>query len=87
MATAGPTDETDECELDAVAWEFLCSPYTGRTYWDWPLERRLDAYLRHQDREDILKSGAAYAILLDRVMANLARARRDGIIASPHVWK
>jgi hypothetical protein len=85
MTTAGPTDETDECELDTVAWEFLCSPYTGRIYWDWSLERRLDAYLRHQDREDILKSGAVYANLLERVMANLGRARRDGIIAPPQV--
>ncbi len=85
MTTAGPTDETDECELDTVAWEFLCSPYTGRIYWDWSLERRLDAYLHHEDRADILKSGAVYATLLDRVMANLGRARRDGIIAPPHV--
>lgn len=85
MTTAGSTDETDECELDAVAWGFLCSPYTGRIYWDWSLERRLDAYLRHQDREDILNSGAAYATLLERVMANLGRARRDGIIAPPHI--
>ncbi|NTY61138.1 hypothetical protein [Mycolicibacterium sphagni] len=85
MMSAGRTDETAECELDALAWEFLCSPYTGRNYWDWSLDRRLDAYLRHQDRGDILKSGAAYATVLDRVMANLGRARRDGVLSPPHV--
>ncbi|MCX2932804.1 hypothetical protein ORI20_21255 [Mycobacterium sp. CVI_P3] len=85
MTTAGPADETVECELDTIAWEFLCSPYTGRTYWDWPLERRLDAYLRHQDLHDILNNGAAYATVLDRVMANLGRARRDGVLSPPRV--
>lgn len=85
MTPAGLADETDDCELDAIAWEFLCSPYTGRIYWDWSLERRLDAYLRHQDREDILKSGAAYATVLERVMANFGRARRDGVLAPPQL--
>lgn len=85
MMSAGRTDETAECELDAIAWEFLGSPYAGRNYWDWPLERRLDAYLRHQDREDILNSGADYGTVLDRVMANLGRARRDGVLSPPHV--
>ena len=85
MMSASRTDKTDETELDAIAWEFLCSPYTGRNYWDWSLERRLDAYLRHEDCEDILNSGACYATVLDRVMANLGRARRDGVLSPPQV--
>ncbi|SBS75314.1 conserved hypothetical protein [uncultured Mycobacterium sp.] len=85
MTTAGSAGQTDECELDAIAWEFLCSPYTERIYWDWSLERRLDAYLRHQDRDDILNNGAAYSTVLDRVMANLRRARRDGVLSAPDV--
>jgi hypothetical protein len=84
MTTAGQADATDECELDTIAWKFLCSPYTGRIYWDWSLERRLDAYLRHQDRDDILNNGATYATVLARVMANLGRARRDGVLSPPH---
>jgi hypothetical protein len=83
MTSAGLA-KTDVRELDAIAWEFLCSPYTGRTYWDWTLERRLDTYLRHQDRDDILNNGAAYATVVDRVMANLERARRDGVLSPPH---
>ena len=65
-------------DIDAVAWQFLCSPYTDRIYWDWPLERRIDAFLRHLDREDLLNDGAAYSSLIERVMANFPRARRDG---------
>ena len=83
MTLAGPADENRVQELDAIAWEFLCSPYTELTYWDWPLERRLDTYLRHQDRDDILNSGGAYAIVIDRVMANFGRARRDGVLTPP----
>lgn len=65
-------------DIDTIAWQFLCSPYTDRLYWDWPLERRIDAYLRHLDREDILNDGAAYSSLIERVMENFPRARRDG---------
>ncbi|MGV0991377.1 MAG: hypothetical protein ACOYB7_03900 [Mycobacterium sp.] len=65
-------------DIDDIAWQFLCSPYTDRLYWDWPLERRIDAYLRHLNREDILNNGAAYSTLIERVLANFPRARRDG---------
>jgi hypothetical protein len=82
MTSGGPA-KTEARELDAIAWEFLCSPYTGRTYLDWSLERRLDTYLHHQDRDDILNNGAAYATVVDRVMANLGRARRDGVLSPP----
>ena len=34
--------------------------------------------------EDILNDGAAYAVVVERVMANLGRARRDGVLAPPH---
>lgn len=69
-----------DINIDTIAWQFLCSRYTGREYWDWPLERRIDAYLRHIGHADLLRDGAAYGTLLDRVMANIARARRDGIL-------
>lgn len=67
-------------DIDTVAWQFLCSAYTRRDYWDWPLERRVDAYLRHLNRDDLLNDGGAYTALIDRVMANIARARRDGML-------
>jgi hypothetical protein len=65
-------------DLESIAWTFLCSTYAGREYWDSPLERRIDAYLRNLQREDILNDGAAYGDLIEHVMANIARARRDG---------
>jgi len=71
-------------EIDGIAWQFLCSPFTRLDYWDWPLERRVDSYLRHHQRSDILNDGAAYGALVDRVMANFPRARRDGVLQPPH---
>jgi hypothetical protein len=78
MATRANGDE-----IDGIAWKFLCSPFTRRDYWDWPLERRIDAFLRHLKRLDILNDGAAYDALIDRVMANFPRARRDGVLDPP----
>lgn len=72
-------------EIDEIAWQFLCSPFIRRDYWDWPLERRLDAFLRHHQRRDILNCGAAYGDLVERVMANIPRARRDGILQPPRL--
>lgn len=71
-------------EIDELAWQFLCSPFTRRDYWDWPLESRLDAYLRHHQRGDIVNNGAVYSALVERVMANIPRARRDGVLQPPH---
>jgi hypothetical protein len=71
-------------EIDTIAWQFLRSPYTRRDYWDWSLERRIDAYLRNLGRSDILNNGAAYDAVLERVMANISRARRDGVLP-PHL--
>ena len=70
-------------EIDGIAWKFLCSHFTRRDYVDWPLERRIDAFLRHLKRPDILNDGAAYSTLIDRVMANFPRARRDGVLDPP----
>ncbi len=75
--------ETAE-EIDGIAWQFLCSPFTGREYWDWPLERRIDAFLRQRERFDIINDGSAHRALTERVMANLARARRDGVLDQSH---
>jgi len=80
----GMTEAVAPDQIDAVAWQFLCSAYTGRDYWDWPLERRIDAYLRHHNHSDILNNGASYGAMLDRVMANFPRARRDGVFDRPH---
>lgn len=82
-----PTDRVDRttAELDTVAWRFLRSEFASRTYSDWSLDRRLDAYLMHHGPSELLLDGSAYSALLDRVMVNIGPARRSGVISSPEL--
>ena len=80
MTTAGHV-ELSKRKLDAIAWKFLGSQFTGKIYADWPIDRRVDAFLRRDGLNDIVNDGAAYNALLERVMANFGRARRDGLLS------
>ena len=67
-------------KLDAIAWKFLGSEFAGQTYADWPIERGLDGYLLHHGLVDIFNDGSACEALLERVMDNIGRAVRDGVL-------
>jgi hypothetical protein len=71
-------------ELDRIAWEFLGSKFTGQIYADWPIDRRVDAYLLHHGLTDVMNDGTVYAALLERVMANIGSALRNGTLARPN---
>ncbi|HTX98102.1 MAG TPA: hypothetical protein VME67_26685 [Mycobacterium sp.] len=79
MTTAGHVEQRKR-KLDAIAWKFLGSEFTGKIYADWPIDRRVDAYLRRHGLIDIVNDGGAYDALLERVMANIGRARCDGLL-------
>jgi hypothetical protein len=79
-------DRETEQKLDAVAWNFLGSEFTGQAYADWPIDRRVDAYLLHHGLIDIVNDGTAHDALLERVMANIDHALRTGVLAPPHTW-
>ena len=83
MTTAGRVELTKR-KLDAIAWKFLGSEFTGQIYADWPIDRRVDAYLRHHGLIDIVNARGAHNALLERVMANISRARRDGLLPAVH---
>ncbi len=76
-----PTERVElaATDLDTVAWRFLRSEFTSQIYADWPLERRIDAYLLHHGPSDVLNDGSAYNALVDRVMANIGTAMRKGV--------
>jgi hypothetical protein len=74
----------DEGELDAVAWTFLGSEFTNEDYASWPLERRVEAYLHRYGPQTLLEHGSAYNALVERVMANVGRALRSGLLAHSH---
>jgi len=77
---------TDEFELtsdllDAIAWKFLASEFTGRCYVGWPIEQRLDQYLIRQGLPDLVDDGSTFIALLGRVMSNIGPAFRSGVLA------
>ena len=78
-----PTDrvELTRQELDAIAWRFLGSEFAGPMYADWPIDRRLDAYLQHHGPTDMVNDGSVFKALLERVMANVGPALRNGVLA------
>ena len=68
-------------DLDETAWKYLSSEFTQDIYADWPLDRRIDAYLRYHQLSGIVNDGEVYRGLLDRVMANIGAARRGGVLS------
>ena len=73
--------ELTRYELDKIAWKFLGSKFTGRTYADWPVDRRVDAYLLHHGLINVMNDGTVYNALLDSVMSNVGSALREGLLA------
>jgi hypothetical protein len=58
-----------DSDVDALAWQFFNSAYADDTYADWPLDRRLDGFLRRQGLSSVAEDGDAYDLVLNRVMA------------------
>ena len=53
--------EMTKQELDAIAWRFLGSEFTAQSYANWPIDRRVDAYLLHHGLVEFVNDGAAYS--------------------------
>ncbi len=66
-----------ESDADELAAQFFHSPYAGDTYADWPLDQRLDGFLRHRGLVRLAEDGDAYDLFLDRVMAGIGALHRS----------
>jgi hypothetical protein len=76
-----PTEQEFTTEdLDTVAWRFLRSEFASQIYADWPLDRRIEAYLLHHEAAELLRNGSSYSVLMERVMANIGPALRNGVL-------
>jgi hypothetical protein len=82
MSPAGRTHWTSS-DLDDIACDFLRSEFTAQIYSIWPIDRRVDAYLRRLGLDDVVNRGAVYQDLIERVMANIGRALRGNQLAPP----
>ena len=72
-----------QSNLEDLAWQFLRSEFSGGTYAQWPIDRRLDVFLVHHGYRKLHDDGSAYDALLDRVMANHRAAVRTGVLPPP----
>lgn len=79
MTLTDHTEDTRE-QLETIAWQFLRSEFTGQIYADWPIDRRIDAFLLHHGKSELLNDGSAYNALMERVMANIGAALRAGVL-------
>ena len=76
--TLGDPSLLTDSDVDVLAWQFLNSAYADKTYAEWPLDRRLDGFLRRQGLFRIVEDGDAYVLVLDRVMRHIGVASHSG---------
>lgn len=69
-------------DVHALTWEFVNSGYRGDEYADWPIERRLDGFLRRRGLSRHADNGDICNVIIDRVMAYISATRRGGSTAS-----
>jgi len=72
----------DERQLSSLAWDFLRSEFTGLIYADWPVDRRLEAYLTHLGMSPVVNNGDAFDAVLQQVLAKIGPALRAGILTT-----
>jgi hypothetical protein len=82
MMTPIHREELTQEQLDAIAWQFFRSEFASQRA-DWPIDRRVDAFLLHDRPAGLVNDGASYNALLERIMANIRPALRTGVLRSP----
>jgi hypothetical protein len=77
--TLGDPRLLTDSDVDALAWQFLNSAYADNNmYADWPLDRRLDGFLRREGLVRLVEDGDAYDLILNRVMTYIGVASHSG---------
>ena len=80
-ATAVRALTSTDSYVDDLASQFLKSEYAGEQYGNWPLDRRLEGFLRGvADR--VSASGDLFNIILDRVMVFIGYMSDDRMASS-----
>ena len=69
-------------DVHALTWEFVNSGYRGDEYANWPIERRLDGFLRRRGLSRHADNGDICNVIIDRVMTYISVTRPGGSAAS-----
>lgn|GEM_PF-1837700 len=77
-AIGGDRVELTDPDVDALVWQFLNSAYVGDEYACWPLDRRLDGFLRRRGLGRLADDGDSFSIVLHRVIFVISVLPRQG---------
>lgn len=84
-ATCGDGLLLVDSDVDLLALQFLDSDYAGHPYANWPIDRRLEAFLRNRGMARVADDGDSSRLLLSRVMSyhSVVAAQRDRVEDPP----
>ncbi len=68
----GDAQVLTESDVDVLAHRFLHSEYAADAYINWPLERRLEGFLRNCGMARVADDGDTCQLLLDSVMSDIS---------------
>jgi hypothetical protein len=67
-----------DSDVHALTWEFVNSGYRGDEYAHWPIDRRLDGFLRRRGLSRHADNGDICNVIIDRVMTCISDTGRGG---------
>jgi hypothetical protein len=78
-----PSAVTDS-DVHALAGEFLNSGYRGDEYANWPIERRLDGFLRRRGLSRHANDGDVCNVIIDRIMTRASGSKATISVEGRH---
>jgi hypothetical protein len=81
-SVSGDPPLVTDSDVHALTWEFVNSGYRGDEYANWPIERRLDRFLRRRGLSRHADNGDICNIILDRIMRSISHTPAAAAFAS-----
>ena len=72
MTTANGDEMLTGSNVDLLANQFLHSDYAAEAYMNWPLDRRLEGFLRNRGMARVADDGDTCDVLLGGVMSRIS---------------
>jgi hypothetical protein len=79
----GDPSAVTESDVHVLVGEFLNSGYRGQEYANWPIERRLDRFLRRRGLARHAYDGDVCNVLIDHIMARVSGTGRAASSVPP----
>ncbi len=86
MIPIGDPPSVTDTDVHALTWEFVNSGYCGDEYANWPIDCRLDGFLRRRGLSRHADNGDTCNVIIDLVMTHISVASRGGSPSSVNAW-